>query len=214
MKIVSIILARGGSKGIKNKNIISINNKPLISYVIEASKDSLVNETWVSTDDKKIADISKKYGANVLIRPKELATDISQSEDALIHFAEEVEFDVLVFIQPTSPLLKPQDINKGLEIFNTSDSVFSAYKEHWVGRWNKSNSDRCKPLHWNINNRPRRQDVEEVYVENGAFYITSKKRLLESKYRYSGKIGCYEMPFYRSFQIDTYEDLEFINKII
>jgi N-acylneuraminate cytidylyltransferase len=71
-----------------------------------------------------------------------------------------------------------------------------------------------KTINWNGTDRPRRQESEDVFVENGAFYITSKKNLLKSKSRYSGNIGCIEMSLYRSFQLDTYDDLEFLRKII
>ena len=118
MKIVSVILARGGSKGIKKKNIIEIKNKPLIAFAIEASNNSLVDETWVSTDNEEIAYVSGKYGANILNRPKELATDTSKSEDALVHFANNVDFDILVFIQPTSPLLSETYINDGIKMMD------------------------------------------------------------------------------------------------
>ena len=90
------------------------------------------------------------------------------------------------------------------------DSVFSGYKEEWSSRW----SSKMQTINWNGKNRPRRQDSEDVYVENGAFYITSRDNLLKSKSRYSGNIGCVEMSFYRSFQLDTYEDLEFLRKIL
>ncbi len=211
MKVVSVILARGGSKGIPKKNIVNLNDEPLIYHTINASKNSLkVKETWVSTDNQEIADISDSMGANVLWRPSNLATDISQSEDALLHFAENVNFDILVFIQPTSPLLCGYDIDKGINMMSNYDSVFSAYKEHWYPRWTKQ----FKPNNWDINNRPRRQDVEEQYVENGAFYITTKQGLLKSKLRYSGNIGIVEMPLRRSFQVDTLQDLNLIEKLI
>ena len=211
MKVVSVILARGGSKGIPKKNIVNLLDEPLIYYTINASQDSLkIKETWVSTDNQEIADISDSIGANVLWRPSNLATDISQSEDALLHFAENVDFDILVFIQPTSPLLCGYDIDKGINMMSNYDSVFSAYKEHWYPRWTKQ----FKPNNWDINNRPRRQDVEEQYVENGAFYITTKQGLLKSKLRYSGNIGIVEMPLWRSFQIDTLQDLNLIEKLI
>ena len=210
MKIVSVILARGGSKGIKKKNIIEIKNKPLIAFAIEASNNSLVDETWVSTDNEEIAYVSGKYGANILNRPKELATDTSKSEDALVHFANNVDFDILVFIQPTSPLLSETYINDGIKMMDEYDSVFSAYREHWIPRWTLDS----KPIHWDIYDRPRRQDVDESYVENGSFYITTKENLLRSNLRYSGKIGVVEMPLGESFQIDTMEDLNFIKKII
>ena len=210
MKIVSVILARGGSKGIKKKNIIEIKNKPLIAFAIEASNNSLVDETWVSTDNEEIAYVSGKYGANILNRPKELATDTSKSEDALVHFANNVDFDILVFIQPTSPLLSETYINDGIKMMDEYDSVFSAYREHWIPRWTLDS----KPIDWDIYDRPRRQDVDESYVENGSFYITTKENLLKSNLRYSGKIGVVEMPLGESFQIDTMEDLNFIKKII
>ncbi len=90
------------------------------------------------------------------------------------------------------------------------DSIFSVYKEHWIPRWTVEE----KPHNWDINNRPMRQDVPERYVENGAFYITTKKSLLKSKLRYSGNIGVYKMPMLRSFQIDTLEDLNLIEKLL
>ena len=88
MKIVSVILARGGSKGIPGKNIIDINGKPLIYYTINESIVSNVDETWVSSDSDEILIISKYYGANTLKRPDDISMDISSSEDALLHFAE------------------------------------------------------------------------------------------------------------------------------
>jgi N-acylneuraminate cytidylyltransferase len=213
MKIVSVILARGGSKGIPKKNITKVINKPLISYTIETSINSNVDETWVCTDNEEIAKISEECGAKVLIRPHELATDKSKSEDALIFFSKKVEFDFLVFIQPTSPLLKPEYINLGIEYVKSKkfDSVFSAYSEHWIPRWSKKE---VKPYNWEINKRPRRQDVEELWVENGAFYITTKKDLQKNKLRYNGKIGVVEMPFEESFQIDTISDLKLIEKLL
>ena len=210
MKILSVILARGGSKGIPSKNIVDLNGKPLISYTIEASLQSNVDETWVSTDSSEIASVSSTYGASVIDRPSEISTDTSQSEEALLHAAHDSEFDVVVFIQPTSPLIKSEDINKGLKMMDKYDSVFSVTKEHWIPRWTMD----VKPFEWEINNRPMRQDKPETYIENGAFYITKRKNLLESKLRYSGKIGVVEMPLSRSFQIDTLDDLNLINTII
>ena len=210
MKIVSLILARGGSKEIPNKNIIDINGFPLIYYTIKSSVDSIVNETWVSTDSKIIKNISLSYKVKVIDRPTEIAQDNSQSEESLLHFSKYVDFDYLVFIQPSSPLLVSKDINGGLSMIDKYDSILSVYKEHWVPRWSKT----AKPIDWNINKRPMRQHKESRFVENGAFYITSKENLLESRMRYSGRIGLYEMPLSRSLQIDTEDDLELVRKII
>ena len=116
----------------------------------------------------------------------------------------------MVFIQPTSPLLKSIDINKGLELMSRYDSILSVTREHWIPKWSMD----MNPIDWEIDNRPMRQDKEETFLENGAFYITKRKNLLQSKLRYSGKIGFVEMPLSRSFQIDTLDDLNLINTII
>ena len=89
MKIVSLITARGGSKGIPLKNLVDVNGKPLIYYSINASLQSSVDETWVTTDSKEIADVSKKYEAKVLMRPDQLANDIIMPDDSLIHFLQQ-----------------------------------------------------------------------------------------------------------------------------
>lgn len=210
MKIHSIILARGGSKGIPGKNIIDINGKPLLYYTANASLNSDVNETYVSTDCDKIKKVALNLGCKVIDRPKEISGDNSKSDEALVHFAENIDFDILIFIQPTSPLLKSTDINKGLEKMQNYDSVFSVTKEHWIPRWNENG----EPVDWDVNNRPMRQDVKETYIENGAFYITTKEQLMNSKLRYGGNIGMIEMPLHRSFQIDTIDDLKLIGKLL
>ena len=210
MKTIALILARGGSKEIPNKNIQVLNGEPLISYAINAVKYSDVDEVWVSTDSAHIRTVAKSYGARVIDRPSEFATDNSPSEEALLHFAKNVDFDVLVFIQPTSPLLRPSYINYGLEKMKNYDSVFSVYKEHWLPRW----SLELKSIDFNNYSRPRRQDRDDVYVENGAFYITTKERLMKSKNRISGNIAVVEMPFNESFQIDTWEDFRLVESLL
>jgi len=209
MKVVSVILARGGSKGIPRKNIIDINGKPLIQYVIDASNNSIVGETWVSTDDEEIAEISGNHGAKILWRPAEFATDKASSESALLHFADNVDFDILVFIQPTSPLLETKYIDEGLSKMDKYDSIVSVYEDKWSAKFDGDGN----PYEWDINNRPRRQDAEKLYVDNGSFFITTRKALLESRCRYSGKIGMVEMPFSKSFEVDTFDDLNLIRKL-
>ena len=212
MKTVALILARGGSKGIPNKNIINIKDKPLLAYSILAAQQSNVDEVWVSTDCKNIKRVAVDYDAQVIDRPEKYATDFSKSEDALLHFAKKINFDILVFIQPTSPLINSNDINSGLSLLqkNNYNSVFSAYKEHWIPRWSLDK----KPDNWEIDNRPMRQEMDEKYIENGAFYITTKNALINSGLRYSGKIGIIEMPLSRSFQIDNEDDLLLIKELI
>lgn len=212
MNIKTIILARGGSKGIPKKNIIDVNGKPLISYTIQAAKQSKANNVWVSTDCPHIMNVAIQNQASIIMRPSNISGDKSKSDDALLHFAKIIKFDLLVFIQPTSPLLSAEDINRGIDMMKTGlyNSVFSAYKEHWIPRWNMDNT----PDNWDIMSRPMRQDRPEQWVENGAVYLTTREQLEKTGLRYGGHIGILEMPISRSFQIDTLDDLELIKKII
>ena len=210
MKTVAVILARGGSKGVPKKNIQMVGGLPLVTHTINCAKWSEVDEVWVSTDSTYVKTIAQNAGARVLDRPSDISGDRSPSEHALLHFAENVEFDQVVFIQPTSPLLSPSYVNEGLNKMKNYDSVFSVCREHWLPKWSMD----IKPLNFNNEKRPRRQDRPDTYTENGAFYITSKKALLESRVRISGKIGVVEMSPYESFQIDTWEDLNFVEKLV
>ena len=206
-KIISIIPARKGSKGIPNKNLLNLSGKPLIYYAIQASKQSIVEETWVSSDSDEILNFSKKLGAKTIKRPKELSDDNASSESALIHFSENIEFDILVFIQCTSPLIKPQDINRGIEKMRNFDSIVSVTETHQMF-WNAKG-----PL-YDINNRERRQNSIKRYLETGSFFITTKKNLMKFQNRLSGKIGLVEIPKHRSIDIDTIDDLKIAELII
>lgn len=187
--------------------MVNLAGRPLIYYAIQASKKSLVEETWVSSDSDEILDISKNLGAKTIKRPKELSDDNAPSESALIHFAENVDFDILVFIQCTSPLIKFQDINKGLEKIKKFDSIVSVSETHQMF-WNAKG-----PL-YDINKRARRQNSIKRYLETGSFFITSKKNLLKYQNRLSGNIGFVEIPKYRSFDIDSFDDLKIVELII
>ena len=118
-KIVSVVLARGGSKGIPGKNIVDVCGHPLIYYSIAASLGSPISETYGSTDDSEIKSAALQSGAKVIDRPEEFSTDESPSEDALLHFAEKVDFDILLFIQPTSPLIRTEYINTGIKMMSS-----------------------------------------------------------------------------------------------
>ena len=119
MKTVAIIPARGGSKRIPRKNIKLLNGKPLIAYVIEASLKAyhFNGGVYVSTDDSEIKNISQKYGALVIDRPTELATDLSTTEEVIAHFLKQVPCDILVIIEATHPVISTADINGALTKF-------------------------------------------------------------------------------------------------
>ena len=222
-EVLAIIPARGGSKGVPGKNIFPLLDKPLISYTIEAALESrCVSRLIVSTNDKKIAEVSSLYGAEAIERPVEISGDYHQSELALIHVLDHLEAnekyipDWLVFIQCTSPLLLPEDIDEAYRVVvkGKYDSVFSAFEEHFIPRWQFGKDDTVKPVNYEPNKRPMRQEVPSEFVENGAFYIMRTDHLKRTGTRFGKKCGIYVMPLERSFQIDTYEDIALIEKII
>jgi CMP-N,N'-diacetyllegionaminic acid synthase len=208
MKVVTLIPARGGSKGIPKKNIIEVCGRPLLSYAIQESIQSVSSETWVSTDDDEISSIATSYGAHVLERPDDISTDSSTSESSLLHFVEKVNnFDILVFLQATCPFIEANDINKAVRLMSKYDSVISVSKfDQFL--WREDT-----PM-YDIHNRKRRQNREQVYVETGSMFVTTKKGLLNNHNRISGKIGFVEVPKWRSVDIDTFDDLKLARKLM
>lgn len=212
MRIVTIIPARGGSKGIVQKNLTPIKGKPLLYYSVKASLASAVDATFVCTDSKEVAEYAEEYGARVQMRPYYLADDIIMPDPTLIFFASKQKFDILVFIQPTSPLIKAEYIDIGIEMMKTGeyDSVFTVTEDHWKPRW----TGEVNPFGWDINKRPRRQDMPKTFIENGMMYVVTREMLLETELRYGGRRGFVKIPLKDSFQVDTKEDLELIEKLL
>ena len=207
MRAVTIIPARGGSKGIPRKNLVDLNGAPLVTYAIRASLASGVDETWVSSDDDEILDVAVRTGALALRRPAAIATDTASSESALLHFAEHVSFDRLVFLQATSPLVVADDIDRALALLDDHDSVLSVApftQFVWIdGRPN-----------YDIDDRRRRQDAPPAYLETGSLFATTREALLRSRNRLSGRIGYCLVPKLRSFDVDSYEDLEVVRALL
>ena len=212
MKILCIIPARGGSKGIPKKNIIEFAGKPLISHSInQAINSKYITDVVVSSDSDEILEVSKFYGATTLKRPEELSTDTSSSESALIHTIKTLnkDYDYIVFLQATSPLRTTKDIDNCIEslINNNLDSVFSASILEDMLIW-KSNSNSFESVNYDYKNRKRRQDSEIQYVENGSIYVFKKEGFIENNNRLFGKIGLSLMDGWKMFEIDSLEDLE------
>jgi len=214
--MIAIIPARGGSKGIKNKNILKIAGKPLIVWSIEhALQSKSVKKVFVTTDNDEIAEISKKTGANVIKRPLKLANDTASSEDAIKHALDVVEYDLhivpanICFLQATSPVREAYDIDRAFKVYQEQelDSLFSCCKVEDRFVWEKQ-ANRYKSISYDYKDRKRRQDVTPKFLENGSIYIFKYNILRLDNNRLGGKIGVYEMPMWRSFQVDKPEDIE------
>ena len=213
--IVGIIPARGGSKGIPKKNIKSLNGKPLICYTIEeALKSKYIDKLIVSTDDKGIAKISEICGAEVLERPIEFALDDTPTIDVIFHaidaMKDDLVPDIIVLLQPTSPLRNGDDIDAALEMFMKTDcdSVISMcevkHSPYWCFRYE---DDKLNPLFGDEYLKMRRQDLPVVYRPNGAIFISSIANLYRNNSFYCDKIVPYIMPPERSIDID--EEIDF-----
>ena len=209
MKI--IIPARGGSKRIPDKNIIDVGGIPLIAHVIKASLE-LTSEVYVSTDSEKIEETAKEYNAKVIKRPAELATDEATTNLAIKHFLEQVPAtNYFACVQSTSPFLTSHFLKMGFnkiesKVYNSVISVSENSSFFW--------DDEHKPINFDMNRKPRTQDMNKWYTENGAFYITSKEKFLETKNIINEKVGFIVMPKIMSFEIDTFEDLNIIESLI
>lgn len=213
---LAIVPARRGSKGVKDKNIRLLLGKPLIAYTInEARKCKAIGKIIVSTDSRKIRDIAIEFGAEVpFLRPNFLAADITPMYPVIRHAVECIEsrdekFDIVLILQPTSPLRIAADINKAIAtlIKTGADSVvgvcLSEHSPYWM---RVLKHGRVYPL---IKAREymRRQDLPEVYRINGAIYVTRRNVLLEQGKILGKDTRALVMPIERSIDIDT--DIDF-----
>jgi len=207
----AIIPARGGSKGVHKKNLHLLNGKPLLHYSIKtALNTTLIDKVYVSSDDDEILEYAKEQGAMTIKRPKSLSTDASTSETALLHFAENVEFDHLIFLQATSPLMTVELLEAALSIHikGKYDSVVSVFEDHGFW-WNYD-----EPLYNPMNRHMRQENTNKRYKESGMFYITSKAALLESKCRFSGNSHSFVHSRIVGYDIDDLDDFKIVEAIM
>lgn len=222
MSVLAIIPARGGSKGVPRKNVRLLAGKPLLAYTIEQAKETpAVSRVVVSTDDAGIAAVAKRYGAEVVWRPPAISGDTATSESALLHAldylrdAEGYEPDLVVFLQATSPLRQPGDIENALETLRReqADSLFSACPvEGFI--WRSKGGD-VTPINYDPVRRPLRQaGTETIWEENGSIYVFAPYVLRKHNSRLGGKIAVYQMSRLDSFQVDEPGDLELMEKLL
>jgi len=210
LKTIAFIPVRGGSKSIPLKNIKSFCGQPLVYWTTKAAQDTPeIDEVIIATDSNDIKNTVLGFNFSklkVYIRSSENAGDISSTESVIFEYLNSVVLnpsDKFILIQATTPFLLASDLSGGIQRLKQSnkDSLLSCAS---VKRffWDKSG----QPLNYDYKNRPRRQDFEGTFIENGAFYINSIANILENQNRLSGKIEVYEMPEYTMTEIDEPDD--------
>lgn len=219
-EILAIIPARGGSKGVPKKNIKPLNGVPLIGYTIqEAKKTKYINRVIVSTDDEEIAEISKKYGAEIpYLRPKELAEDKSPTIDSIIHMLnwlkehENYNPDYVCLLQCTSPLRDSEDIDGTIEkaMSEAVDGAISVCLAEVNPYWtNIFHGEKLKYFLEEGKKITRRQDLPNIYRINGAIYLIKTEILLKDKTFETDNVTGFVMSNEKSIDIDTELDFKF-----
>ena len=217
MRIVAIIPARGGSKGIPRKNLQLIDGKTLVELrVIEAFK-SKCTEVIVSTDDAEIAEISIKAGAKVISRPKEIATDEASTESVLIHACEELRLldqDFMVLLQPTSPFITYLDINKCIETLTSNDTINSAITlrmgHDFIWRFDGAFFN---PFGHERTRRMRRQELPIEGTETGGCYAIRISEFKKVLVRFPAPTAAVPVNIIKSIDIDTVADLDLVRSL-
>lgn len=225
MNILFLIPARGGSKGLPQKNILPLKGRPLILHtthlLLEPFKGHQV-EICVSSDSSEIIDLVERTGLQVpFVRPEEFARDDSSSESVMLHALQYYQsvgksFDILVLLQPTSPLKTRKNIEEAIDLFDQevdmvvsvkkskSNPYFNLFEEQTNGFLKKSKEG----------NFVRRQDCPPIYEYNGAIYVINVKSLLEKGFSNFTRVKKYEMDQINSIDIDTLEDFQLAEKLL
>ncbi len=221
MSNIAIIPARGGSKGLPDKNIKEFCGRPLLAWsILQAKKSKYIDSVWVTSDSDKILDISVEYGANPIKRPLEISGDTASSESAWLHAIEFVkgtgiDIDLILGMQATSPIREPSDIDNAFSEFDkfSYTSLFTSAQLEDYFIWKKDQESMIGVNH-DFTNRKRRQEITEKFLENGSFYIFKEELIFETNNRLGGKVGTYVMDDYKRFQIDSESDFKLCEVIM
>jgi len=213
--IVAIITARGGSKGLPRKNVLDLDGKPLIAHtIISAINSKIFSKIIVTTDDNEIKKVSLKYGAEVIDRPTELATDNASSLDVIEHalsILPKEGYTQFMLLQPTSPLRNETHIKEAWQkyIEEKSSSLISVVEvEHTPFKMLIEKDGDIEPLtKWEDLTKPR-QKLPKAFLPNGAIYISEVNSFLETKNLFEKPLSIYQMNQRDSIDIDKKEDLE------
>ena len=224
---VAFIPVRGGSKSIPLKNIKKISGRPLVYWTIDAAVNCpKIDRVYVSTDSDKIRDAVGEYikengtGDKLVCigRSAETANDTASTESAMLEFAGNYEFEHIILVQATSPLLKADDLTTAISKYEKEgyDSMLSVVRQKrfvWGDKSGEGGSG-VEPVNYDYMHRPRRQEFDGMLVENGAFYINTKDRMLANGNRLGGRIGAYEMDESTYFEIDEISDWIIVEKLL
>lgn len=212
---LAIVPARAGSKGIENKNLRRVAGRSLLQRTLDcAAASRAVGEVVVTTDGDAIARAAEASGATVVHRPADLATDEASSESALLHVLETLTAErdedlppITVFLQCTSPLTRPEDIDGtvGALLSAEADSALAMTRFHGF-LW-RQGSDGLQPVDHPVDRRERRQEREARFLETGAVYAFRTQGFREARHRFFGRVVGYEMPPGRVLEIDHPDDL-------
>jgi CMP-N-acetylneuraminic acid synthetase len=211
---LAIIPARGGSKRLPRKNILNLAGKPLIAWSIEAGLNSeYIDKVIVTSDDDEILEISRKFGADIIKRPDELASDTATTFDAIKHTVENLKkYDYIVLLQPTSPLRNEKHIDDAIELLESkkADAIISVCEMDHSPLWSNILPEDLSMknfLREEVLNK-RSQDLEKYYRLNGAIYICKTEKLLEEEsFFLKNNIFAYIMD--RNSSIDIDEEIDF-----
>lgn len=225
-RIIAIIPARSGSKGLKDKNIKLLNGKPLIAYSIEAAFDSgLFDIIHVSTDSEKYAKLAREYGADVpFLRDKKNAGDTSSSWDVVREVIKKYAnrgqvFDTCILLQPTSPMRTSDDIKSAYELFVSKEakSLTSVTEVEHPIQWcfKLDNTYSMKDFALSPDKDKRRQELDKYYRENGSIYIINTDNIMNPLFDfYTDRCFAYIMPVEKSIDIDTLQDFTIAETIM
>lgn len=226
-RVLGIIPARGGSKGLPGKNIRELCGKPLIAWSIEKAKKSRhLDEVVVTTDNREIAEIARQYGAAVpFLRPADLATDRSSTYEVIRHTleyyrnAERREFDFIVLLEPTSPLREDDDIDRMLETLDSRADEFDAIVS--VGEITEHPSimkrlvgNHMEPFCSELAQLTRRQDNAPAYFPFGVAYIAKTHALLDENTFYTRRCTYFPIKRYQNYEIDDIYDLLCVESVM
>lgn len=220
-RILALIPARAGSKGLPGKNIRLLLDRPLIAWTIKhALGCKYIDRVIVSTDNLKIAKTAKNFGAEVpFLRPKRLAADKTKAADVILHALayfkkQDTYFDYLVYLEPTSPLREIEDVTTAIEMLANNKAgavsivgVSKVEATHPVFDVIINEKGLIRPYVGNFLKTGRRQDLSELYFLEGSLYISEVKEFIKNRSFYHDKTLPYIVPRWKSLEVDTYGDL-------